>query len=70
MNSAAIQLEAAQTGLIQRTQKYEDAAALRLVESSSQGAGQQYATAPPPRFPPVEPISVAPREGSTVHVIA
>jgi hypothetical protein len=70
MNSATVQLEAAQVGLLQRTQKYEDAAALKLVESSTGGAGQEHAAAPPPRVPPIQPVSAAPREGSTVHVIA
>ena len=70
MNSATVQLEAAQVGLLQRTQKYEDAAALKLVETATNGAGQPQAAAPPPGVPPVQPISAAPREGSTVHVIA
>jgi len=70
MHSATLQLEAAQAGLIQRTQKYEDAAALRLVESSTSGPGQERGAAPPPGVPPIQPISAAPREGSTVHVIA
>lgn len=67
MNSAAVQIEAAQLGLVQRTQKYQDAAALRLIEDAS--AGQQ-AYAPQPRTPPVQPVSAAPREGSTLHVVA
>jgi hypothetical protein len=69
MNSAAVQMEAAQLGLVQRTQKYEDAAALRLVE----GATSQQLKAPsepPPRSPPVEPVAAAPREGSNLHIIA
>jgi hypothetical protein len=69
MNSATVQMEAAQFGLLQRTQKYEDAAALRLVETATSEGGQHQA-APPPTVPPVQPISAAPREGSTIHVIA
>lgn len=68
MNSAAVQIEAAQLGLVQRTQKYQDAAALRLIEDAS--AGHQQAYAPQPRTPPVQPVSAAPREGSTLHVVA
>lgn len=71
MNTAAVQMEAAQLGLVQRTQKYQDAAALRLIEESGSSAqGQVQSSAPPPRTPPVEPVSAAPREGSTTHVIA
>jgi hypothetical protein len=70
MNSATVQLEAAQVGLLQRTQKYEDTAALKLVESATSGSGQGHQAAPPPGVPPVQPVSAAPREGSTVHVIA
>lgn len=71
MNAAAIQIEAAQLGLVQRTQKYLDAAALKLVETATSG-GQalQAPSEPPPRTPPVQPVSAAPREGSSVHVIA
>jgi hypothetical protein len=69
MNSATVQMEAAQLGLLQRTQKYEDAAALRLVETATSEGGQHQA-APPPTVPPVQPVSAAPREGSTIHVIA
>jgi hypothetical protein len=67
MNSNTVQLEAAQLGLVQRAQKYEEAAALKLVETAT---GQAQTAAPPPGVPPVQPISAAPREGSTVHVIA
>jgi hypothetical protein len=71
MNAAAVQIEAAQLGLVQRTQKYLDAAALQLVESSTGGGAQQLKAAEPPsRTPPVQPVSAAPREGSSVHVVA
>jgi len=66
MDSNTVQLEAAQLGLIQRTQKYQDAAALKLIESVT----PQGPTAPPPSAPPVEPVRAAPRDGSTVHVVA
>jgi hypothetical protein len=66
MNSATVQLEAAQMGLIQRTQKYEDVAALKLVEAAASGAQATQAAA----VPPVEPVRAVPREGSTVHVVA
>ena len=71
MNAAAVQVEAAQLGLVQRTLKYVDAAALRLVDVATGGGAQQReATEPPPNVPPVEPVSAAPREGSTIHVVA
>lgn len=66
MNSTTVQLEAAQLGLLQRTQKYQDAAALKLIESI-QPAGP---SAPPSNVPPVEPVSAVPRDGGSVHVVA
>jgi hypothetical protein len=66
MNSTTVQLEAAQLGLLQRTQKYQDAAALKLIESL-QPAGP---SAPPSNVPPVEPVSAAPRDGGRIHVVA
>ncbi len=68
MNSTAVQMEAAQLGLVQRTQKYEDAAALKLVEGAT--SQQPQSPAPPPRTPPVEPVAASPRDGTSVHVIA
>ena len=71
MNSTAVQIEAAQYGLVQRTQKYLDAAALRLVESGSGGGEHKLqASDAPVRSPPVQPVSAAPREGSSIHVVA
>lgn len=72
MNAAAVQIEAAQLGLVQRTQKYVDAAALKLVESAAGGGAQQLQSVDQPsaRTPPVQPVSASPREGSTIHVVA
>lgn len=70
MNPVAVQIEAAQLGLVQRTQKYLDAAALQLVETATGSAQQPRPSEPPPRTPPVEPVSAAPREGSSIHVVA
>lgn len=72
MNAAAVQIEAAQLGLVQRTQKYLDAAALQLVESAVGGGAQQLQAQAEPvsRIPPVQPVSAAPREGSSIHVVA
>jgi hypothetical protein len=71
MNAAAVQVEAAQLGLLQRTQKYLDAAALRLVDSATGGGAQQLqASEPPSSTPPVQPVAASPREGSTIHVVA
>lgn len=66
MDSTSVQLEAAQLGLVQRTQKYLDAAALKLIESIVPPGP----AAPPSNTPPVEPISAVPRDGTTVHVVA
>lgn len=66
MDSNTVQLEAAQLGLLQRTQKYQDAAALKLIESIQPGGP----TSPPSSAPPVEPVSAVPRDGGTIHVVA
>jgi len=66
MNSTTVQLEAAQLGLLQRTQKYQDAAALKLIESIQPASP----SAPPSNVPPVEPVSAAPRDGGSIHVVA
>jgi hypothetical protein len=68
MNAAAVQIEAAQMGLVQRAQKYEGQAALKLIEGAT--SNQPQSAAPPPSSPPVQPVSASPREGSTLHVIA
>lgn len=67
--NAAVSVEAAQLGLVQRTQKYLDAAALKLVDSVTSSPSPQ-SPAPPSRMPPVEPTSAPPREGSSLHVVA
>ncbi len=68
MNAATLQIEVAQFGLLQRTQKYQDAAALKLIESVA--SAPETKVAPPPHAPPVEPVSASPREGSSLHVVA
>ncbi|MBK9518074.1 MAG: hypothetical protein IPO09_12110 [Anaeromyxobacter sp.] len=71
MNQAAAQIEVAQASLVQRTQKYQDAATLRLIEGISSGGSQvELATPPASNVPPVHPVNAAPREGSSIHVIA
>jgi len=71
MNAAAVQIEAAQLGLVQRTQKYMDAAALKLVESAAGGGAQRLQSSDAaPSTPPVQPVSASPREGSSIHVVA
>jgi len=71
MNASTVEIEAAQVGgLSQRAQRYENAAALKLVESAAAGAGQGHPAQPMPGVPPVQPVSATPREGSTVHVVA
>jgi len=68
MNAATLQIEASQLGLVQRTQKYQDAAALKLIESVATSPETQ--VAPPPHAPPVEPVAASPRDGSSLHVVA
>jgi hypothetical protein len=68
MDASTVEMEAAQLGLAQRAQRYENAAALKLVEVAA--AGQPQAAQPQPGVPPIQPVSASPREGSTVHVIA
>ena len=69
MNASTVEIEAAQVGgMSQRAQRYENAAALKLVESATSSQGQS--SQPMPGVPPVQPVSAAPREGSTVHVVA
>jgi hypothetical protein len=69
MDAIAAQIEVAQLGLAQRAQKYLDTAALTLVESVARPAAQQLA-APAATAIPVEPVQAAPRDGTTVHVVA
>jgi hypothetical protein len=68
MNPATLQMEASQFGLVRRAAKYEDQAALKLIESVATSPESQ--VAPPPHAPPVEPVSASPRDGSSLHVIA
>ena len=68
MDAATVQIEAAQLGLVQRTQKYLDAAALKLIEGIGPAPGQP--AVPPSNVPPVEPVAAPPRDGGTIHVVA
>jgi hypothetical protein len=71
MNTAAVQVEAAQAGLVQRAEKYKDAAALKLIEGMASGGSQaELATPPSSSMPPVHPVNAAPREGTSIHVVA
>ena len=70
MNAVGAQIEIAQAGLVQRTQKYLDAAALKLVESVTSQDGSSIQVAPRGNAPPVQPVLAAPREGATLHVVA
>jgi hypothetical protein len=72
MNLAASTVETTQAGLLQRTQKYVDTAALKTGESAA-AESQEHATTTTPanaNVPPVEPVSAQPKNGATVHVIA
>jgi hypothetical protein len=62
-------VETTQAGLLQRTQKYVDTAALKLVESTM-AESHESTTPPNANIPPVEPVSAQPKNGATVHVIA
>ena len=68
MNSATLQIEVAQLGLVQRNQKYQDAAALKLIEGVA--STPEVKVAPPPHAPPIEPVAASPRDGSSLHVVA
>jgi hypothetical protein len=73
MNLAASTVETTQAGLLQRTQKYVDTAALKTGESAVAESQEHASTATTPanaNIPPVEPVSAQPKNGATVHVIA
>ena len=61
-------IQGAQASTIKKVEKLEGEQALRLIESAARAprvAADQLG-----RFPPPAPVSAAPREGSTVHVVA
>jgi hypothetical protein len=65
MNDVSAQIEVATVALAQRQEKLQGQQALKLI----QGAGaQQQLSSPPP--PPSQPVSVTPRAGSSIEVIA
>jgi hypothetical protein len=60
MTDVSAQIAVAQVQLVQRQDRLEGQQALKLID----GAAQQ------PASPPVQPVQVTPRTGSTVEVVA
>jgi hypothetical protein len=65
MNDVSAQIEVATLSMAQRQDKLEGQQALKLIDVA--GAGQKL-SAPPP--PPSQPVSVTPKAGSTIEVVA
>jgi hypothetical protein len=61
MNDISDQIGIAQMQLVQRTTKLEGQESLKLIEGATGGG---------PSGPPSQPVSVAPRDGSSVEVVA
>ena len=68
MDAVTTQLEAAQTGAVQRTQRYVDTASLKVPENQAPPAAEL--AAPAASAVPVEPVKAPPRQGGSVHVVA
>jgi len=64
MNDVGAQIAIAQVQLVQRHDRIEGQQALKLIEGVA-GGGQQRSSSPP-----VEPVPVTPKAGSTVEVVA
>lgn len=62
MNDLSAQIDVATVAMAQRQEKLQGQQALKLI----QGAGAQQLASSPPS----EPVSVTPRAGSTIEVIA
>ncbi len=68
MNDVGLQIGVATVSMAQRQEKLQGAEALKLIEGA--GGGQRLASPPPPSAPPPEPVSVTPKAGSSVEVVA
>jgi len=65
MTDVSAQIAVAQVQLVQRHDRIEGQQSLRLIEGATGGAPAKGSSAPP-----VEPVPVTPRAGSTVEVVA
>ncbi len=67
MNDVGAQIEVATLSMAQRQEKLEGQQAVKLVDGAAGAAGQKLPSPPPP---PSAPVSVTPRAGSTIEVVA
>jgi len=65
MTDVSGQIAVAQVQLVQRQDRLQGQQALKLIDGAAGGAQQQLSSGPP-----VQPVSVTPRAGSTVEVVA
>lgn len=64
MNDIGAQIDVATVAMAQRQEKLQGAQSLKLIEGAG---GTQQLSSPPP---PAQPVSVTPKAGSTVEVVA
>lgn len=64
MNNVSAQIAVAQLQLVQRQDRLEGHQSVKLIEGAA-GAQQQLSSSPP-----VDPVQVTPKAGSTVEVVA
>ena len=65
MNDVGAQLEVATVAMAQRQEKLQGAQSLKLIEGAGSAGPRTLASSPPP-----QPVSVTPKAGSTVEVVA
>ncbi len=65
MTDVSAQIAVAQVQLVQRHDRLEGQQALKLIDGAASAAAQQLSSSPP-----VQPVEVTPRAGSTVEVVA
>jgi hypothetical protein len=64
MNAIGDRAPTSEHGLLRRAQHAKDAGMQSLIDGAAQVAAAANAT------PPAQPVAAAPRDGSTVHVVA
>ncbi len=67
MNDVGAQIEVATLSMAQRQEKLQGQQSVKLIEGAGAAGGQKLSSPPPP---PSEPVSVTPKAGSTVEVVA
>lgn len=65
MNDVSAQVDVATTAMALRNEKVKGRQAVKLIEGAGGGGGQDLASPPP-----TQPVSVTPKAGSTVEVVA